>query len=182
MAKRYIRLNWQDRPSVATPINQINLNKMDKGIDDIDNAVEDLYTTKLSTANIANNDVTTAAGLAWDARRGKAIRDDVNALTNNLNGVSFVRGQTNTVVTSTNAFYITLGVGRYAIELVTGTSMSNAIASYLVYRHSNSASLSPVIEGTHDLAPRCIATENGIAILLKTGEEARNVYYCIKIF
>lgn len=40
MAKRYARVNWQDYPSVATPRNAANLNKMDKGIDDCDNAIE----------------------------------------------------------------------------------------------------------------------------------------------
>lgn len=42
MAKRYIRINWQDKPSTSTPLNAINLNKMDKGIDDLDNAIEAL--------------------------------------------------------------------------------------------------------------------------------------------
>lgn len=42
MAKRYIRLNWQNAPSVATPINAVNLNKMDKGIDDIDETLDAL--------------------------------------------------------------------------------------------------------------------------------------------
>lgn len=35
---------------------------------------------KLDTSKIANNDLTTVEGYAWDARRGKAIRDDLNAL------------------------------------------------------------------------------------------------------
>jgi len=42
MAKRYAKINWQDYPSVATPRNAANLNKMDKGIDDLDNAIEAL--------------------------------------------------------------------------------------------------------------------------------------------
>jgi hypothetical protein len=42
MAKRYTRINWQDKPSTATPISATNLNKMDKGIDDCDNAIEQL--------------------------------------------------------------------------------------------------------------------------------------------
>lgn len=32
---QYNRINWQDRPSVATPINATNLNKMDKAIADV---------------------------------------------------------------------------------------------------------------------------------------------------
>ncbi|QHQ61402.1 hypothetical protein Ana3638_11970 [Anaerocolumna sedimenticola] len=47
MAKRYIRINngqgWVNKPSTATPVNDVNLNHMDKGIDDLDNAIEDLY-------------------------------------------------------------------------------------------------------------------------------------------
>ena len=45
MAKRYIRINWQNAPSTATPRNAENLNKMDKGIDDLDNAVDALETS-----------------------------------------------------------------------------------------------------------------------------------------
>lgn len=58
MAKRYIRINngqgWINRPSVATPINDVNLNHMDIGIDDLDNAIEDLY-NKLPFSNILIN-------------------------------------------------------------------------------------------------------------------------------
>ncbi len=42
MAKRYARINWQNAPSTATPRNAANLNIMDKGINDIDDAVETL--------------------------------------------------------------------------------------------------------------------------------------------
>lgn len=42
MAKRYARVNWQNSPSTTTPLNADNLNKMDKGIDDLDNAIEEL--------------------------------------------------------------------------------------------------------------------------------------------
>lgn len=39
--------------------------------------------------NIANNDTTTEEGYLWDARRGKAIRDDLNTLLDNLKSVRF---------------------------------------------------------------------------------------------
>ena len=87
MAKRYIRVNsgqgWENAPSVATPINKSNLNIMDKGIDDLD-----LY--KVDTDAIANNLVTTEAGLVLDARQGKVLDGKVNELTNNLANVNFV--------------------------------------------------------------------------------------------
>ncbi len=84
MAKRYIRINWQDKPSTATPLSATFLNKMDKGIDDIDNAVETLDTNKINNSNIANNLVTTAEGLVLDARQGKVLDDKVTAINSNL--------------------------------------------------------------------------------------------------
>jgi hypothetical protein len=48
MAKRYIRINYQDSPSTATPLNAANLNKMDKGIKDCDDAIGDLELLKTS--------------------------------------------------------------------------------------------------------------------------------------
>lgn len=54
MAKRYTRVDWKDKPNVATPISAANLNKMDKGIDDIDNAVEDIRSQLAETSNYAN--------------------------------------------------------------------------------------------------------------------------------
>ena len=39
MGKYYSRINWENDPSKATPINAENLNKMDKAIEEIDNEV-----------------------------------------------------------------------------------------------------------------------------------------------
>ncbi|WP_167957972.1 hypothetical protein [Anaerosporobacter faecicola] len=47
MAKRYARLNWN---STSTYVSPDNLNKMDKGIDDCDNAIETLN-TQVNTLN-----------------------------------------------------------------------------------------------------------------------------------
>ena len=45
MDKIYKRINWENLPSEKTPIDETNLNKMDKAIDDLDNRiVEDLAT------------------------------------------------------------------------------------------------------------------------------------------
>lgn len=40
MAKRYARINFVNSPSTTTPLNATNLNKLDKGVDDCDNAIE----------------------------------------------------------------------------------------------------------------------------------------------
>lgn len=77
MAKRYIRLNWQNAPSVATPINAVNLNKMDKGIDDIDEALDALESSIVgqfvNDASKINN-----AAATYD------IHQRVNTLNDNL--------------------------------------------------------------------------------------------------
>ena len=45
--------------------------------DTVEDAVQNLKTTKLNTANVANNLTTTQAGYALDARQGKALSDQV---------------------------------------------------------------------------------------------------------
>ena len=41
----YTRVNWEDRPSTNTPINATNLNKMDKGIKDLEDSLATVATT-----------------------------------------------------------------------------------------------------------------------------------------
>lgn len=45
--KTYSRINWENYPSDATPLNESNLNKLDVAADEIDNRVIGLDTTKL---------------------------------------------------------------------------------------------------------------------------------------
>lgn len=55
MQKAYNRINYENYPSEKTPLNETNLNRMDSGLNEVDNRVIALDTTKL--------DVTTANGL-----------------------------------------------------------------------------------------------------------------------
>lgn len=41
----YTRVNWQDSPSTATPISASNLNKMDKGIKDLEDSLKPVATS-----------------------------------------------------------------------------------------------------------------------------------------
>lgn len=50
MNKAYNRINWENYPSDSTPLNEDNLNKMDVAIDEVDNRVISLDTTKLPVA------------------------------------------------------------------------------------------------------------------------------------
>lgn len=54
MNKAYSRINWQNEPSVNTPINEDNLNRMDMALNEIDNRVITHDTTKLNVA-VANS-------------------------------------------------------------------------------------------------------------------------------
>ena len=69
MAKRYTRINWQNEPNTATPISAENLNKMDKGIKDCDDAIGDLAllttnnkTDLVSAINEQNNNLAVQTG------------------------------------------------------------------------------------------------------------------------
>lgn len=46
MNKAHSRTNWQNYPSVDTPLNETNLNKLDSALDTIDDRVIELDTTK----------------------------------------------------------------------------------------------------------------------------------------
>lgn len=50
MNKAYNRINWENYPSDSTPLNEDNLNKMDIAINEVDNRVISLETTKLPVA------------------------------------------------------------------------------------------------------------------------------------
>ena len=83
MAKRYARLNWQNRPNVATPLSAANLNKMDKGIDDCDNAIEEIYAKRVNNVVTTNTDTFLAGPV------GKTLQDQITTINNNLVNLLF---------------------------------------------------------------------------------------------
>ena len=96
MAKTYTKLNWQNSPSTSTAISATNLNIMDKGIDDIDNAVVALQSGKIDKTSIAQtdtiNDATKVASTAITHAHGleiDAINDNLAFLTENLDSTYF---------------------------------------------------------------------------------------------
>ena len=62
MEKAHSRINWENYPSIATPLNEVNLNKMDDALNEVDNRVLGLDTAKLdkSTANTMVKDISFA--------------------------------------------------------------------------------------------------------------------------
>ena len=59
MNKAYSRIRWENSPSIATPLNESNLNRMDVALNEVDDRVISLETTKLpmTTANTMVKDV-----------------------------------------------------------------------------------------------------------------------------
>ena len=53
MNKAYNRINWENYPSLGTPLNEQNLNRMDGSLDEIDNRVISLDTTKSTKEEVA---------------------------------------------------------------------------------------------------------------------------------
>lgn len=66
MTKAHSPINWQNSPSVSTPINESNLNKMDKAIGVIDDRVVSLDTTKANQTDM----LTTITNVTLDESTG----------------------------------------------------------------------------------------------------------------
>ena len=52
MNKAYSRVNWQNEPSLTTPLNATNLNKMDSALDTVDTRVVTFDTTKANQSDL----------------------------------------------------------------------------------------------------------------------------------
>ena len=48
MNKVYSRINWKNYPSEETALNEANLNRMDLGLDNLDNRVIEMDSTKVN--------------------------------------------------------------------------------------------------------------------------------------
>jgi len=55
MDKLYERINWENEPSVSSPLNATNLNRIDYAVEELDNRVISLDTTKISKAETASD-------------------------------------------------------------------------------------------------------------------------------
>lgn len=55
MNKVYTRINWENEPSGKTPVNETNLNKMDFALNEVDNRLIEMDTTKLSKVDSAKD-------------------------------------------------------------------------------------------------------------------------------
>ena len=83
MNKVYTRINWENYPSLVTPINEQNLNKLDFATDSLDNRIINLDTAKVNVTdiqqNIANWTMNEETGIITITRvNGDTITFDLN--------------------------------------------------------------------------------------------------------
>lgn len=83
MNKVYTRINWENYPSLVTPINEQNLNKLDFATDSLDNRIINLDTAKVNVTdiqqNIANWSMDEETGIITITRvNGDTITFDLN--------------------------------------------------------------------------------------------------------
>ncbi|MBQ8803486.1 MAG: hypothetical protein IJZ53_07635 [Tyzzerella sp.] len=76
MEKIYKRINWQNVPSTETPLSAENLNKMDKGIEDLDNRM----INDIPVMDTQNNVVTFESADAVDTEEAPLAWSDVEVL------------------------------------------------------------------------------------------------------
>lgn len=149
MAKRYIRLNWQNAPSVATPINAANLNKMDKGIDDIDTALNNLENSIVGQIVDDPTKINNAAVIY-------SLSNQVDTINNNL-------GNTNVITAFNNTSYATnASRSNYSVNKKQVVLTLQIVGSF-------SATTGEVLLHTLDLVPRSLACaplmdSNGVVI------------------
>ena len=83
MEKSYERINWENEPSILTPLNAVNLNKMDYSLNEIDDRVISLDSSKakqsdllLSVKGITYNQNTGIFVFTW--QNGSTLEVDLN--------------------------------------------------------------------------------------------------------
>ena len=55
--KLFSKINWQNKPSSATALGATNLNKIDYALDEIDNRVIELNTSKVDLEDLRNTEL-----------------------------------------------------------------------------------------------------------------------------
>lgn len=89
MEKLFSKINWQNRPNSSTPLGATNLNKIDYALDEIDNRVIELNTSKIDKPPLSDNNKFPMAkngnvewveqSLATDAQVATAVQNWLNA-------------------------------------------------------------------------------------------------------
>lgn len=90
--KKYTRINFQNYPSTSTPLNATNLNKMDKGIDDLD---DEVVTVKNAIENMSFDADSISYDNTSSGLQATDVQDAVDEINDNLTASNQTAGVTN---------------------------------------------------------------------------------------
>jgi hypothetical protein len=82
--KTYTRVNFQNYPSTSTPLNATNLNKLDKGIDDLD---DEVVTVKNAIENMSFDADSISYDNTSSGLQATDVQDAVDEINDNLDDV-----------------------------------------------------------------------------------------------
>ena len=118
----YTRVNWQNAPSTATPVNAENLNTMDKGIADAHSQLA----SKVNKTDIVNNDTTGGVDKVASAEVVKVHGQEIDVLNNNLGGFRRVLSESFPVRANTFTTVGTVTItGSYLVVLQNSVSANS---------------------------------------------------------
>lgn len=119
--KKYTRINFQNYPSTSTPLNATNLNKMDKGIDDLD---DELVTVKNTIENMSFDADAISYDNTQSGLQATDVQGAVDEINDNLNGFKFYPTGTELVAYIEGHGWYKDADGNYVIW---GTATANAL-------------------------------------------------------
>lgn len=177
------RINWHNEPSTETPIDEINLNKMDKFCDDIDNRViemdsrvtdlEDIEPTVLGYVTRAENAASDSEAYAVGKRNGSDVPSTDPTYHNNAKYYSEQAGtsatnaatsETNAGTSESNAATSASNAEAYAVGQRNGTDVPSSDPTY----HNNSKFYAQEAGNSANAAAtsesNALASENNAAI------------------
>lgn len=120
--KTYTRVNFQNYPSTSTPLNATNLNKMDKGIDDLD---DEVVTVKNAIENMSFDADSISYNNTSSGLQATDVQGAVDEINDNLNGFTFYpAGEVDLVASVSDDSYYTDANGKYVLaDSTTGESL-----------------------------------------------------------
>lgn len=136
MNKTYQRINWENEPSVQTPLNEYNLNRMDSALNEIDNRVITLDTSKANSTDIQKSIVSvtfeeSTGVFRFTHKDGSSFRIDTKLEKVPLN-YSFDANTQKLVITNTD-----------------GTTQSIDISSFItIHEFLSSNTITPTVDGS----------------------------------
>lgn len=123
--KTYTRVNFQNYPSTSTPLNATNLNKMDKGIDDLD---DEVVTVKNAIENMSFDADSISYDNTSSGLQATDVQDAVDEINDNLNGFKYYPSGTQLVALVADDSFYTDANGKYVLaDSPTGESLIDDI-------------------------------------------------------